>query len=56
VERRLPKARARNETLRATRHCGKAFWKRWTGYHAGSRIEANLHARNPSANAPWRET
>jgi hypothetical protein len=33
---------ARNETLRATRHYGRAFWKRWTGYHARSRVEANL--------------
>jgi hypothetical protein len=36
-----PAARARNDTLRATRHYGRAFWKRWTGYHARSRIEAN---------------
>jgi len=35
-------ARARNETLRATRHSGRAFWKRWTGYHARSRIEAKM--------------
>ena len=28
-----PAAIARNETLRATRHYGRAFWKRWTGYH-----------------------
>lgn len=35
-----PAAVARNETLRATRHYGRAFWKRWTGYHARSRIEA----------------
>ena len=28
-----PAAQARNETLRATRHYGRAFWKRWTGYH-----------------------
>ena len=39
-----PAAQARNETLRATRHYGRAFWgrafwKRWTGYHARSRIE-----------------
>lgn len=33
---------ARNETLRATRHYGRAFWKRWTGYHARSRIEAKM--------------
>jgi hypothetical protein len=37
-----PAARARNETLRATRHYGKAFWKRWTGYHIRSRIEAKM--------------
>lgn len=32
----------RNETQRATRHYGRAFWKRWTGYHARSRIEAKM--------------
>jgi len=37
-----PAAIARSETLRATRHYGKAFWKRWTGYHARSRIEAKM--------------
>jgi hypothetical protein len=37
-----PAARVRNETLRATRHYGRAFWKRWTGYHARSRIEAKM--------------
>jgi hypothetical protein len=36
-----PAATARNETLRATRNYGRAFWKRWTGYHVRSRIEAN---------------
>jgi hypothetical protein len=35
-------ARARNETLRATRHFGRAFWKRLTGYHARSRIESQM--------------
>ena len=35
-------ARARNETLRATRHFGRAFWKHWTGYHARSRVEAKM--------------
>ncbi len=39
-----PAARARNETLRATRHYGRAFWKRWTGYHARSRDEAKMPA------------
>ena len=37
-----PAAVARNHTLRATRHYGRAFWKRWTGYHARSRIEAKM--------------
>ena len=35
-------ARARNEILRASRHFGRAFWKRLTGYHARSRIEAKM--------------
>jgi hypothetical protein len=37
-----PAARARNDTPRATRYYGRAFWKRWTGYHARSRIEARM--------------
>jgi len=37
-----PAARARNETLRATRYLGRALWKRLTGYHARSRIEAQM--------------
>ena len=37
-----PAAKARSETLRATRHYGRAFWKRWTGYHARSRVEAKM--------------
>tara|TARA_R110002110_G_scaffold33407_7_gene114486 strand:+ start:1341 stop:1700 length:360 start_codon:yes stop_codon:yes gene_type:complete len=37
-----PATQVRNETLRATRHYGQAFWKRWTGYHARSRIEAKM--------------
>lgn len=32
----------RNETLRATRYYGRAFWTRWTGYHARSRVEAKM--------------
>jgi len=35
---------ARNETLPATRHYGEAFWKRWTGYHIRSRIEAKMRS------------
>ncbi|SOC21303.1 DDE family transposase [Rhodobacter maris] len=37
-----PAAIARNETLRATRYYGRAFWKRWTGYHVRSRIKAKM--------------
>jgi hypothetical protein len=37
-----PAALVRNETLRATRHYGRAFWKRWTGYHVRSRAEARM--------------
>ncbi len=37
-----PAAITRNETLRAFRHSGGAFWKRWTGYHARSQIEAKM--------------
>ena len=37
-----PAAEARNETLRATKHYGRAFWKHWTGYHARSRVEAKM--------------
>ena len=37
-----PAALARNEILRATRHFGRAFWKRWTGYHLRSRVEAKM--------------
>ncbi len=33
---------ARNETLRATRYYGRAFWNRWTRYHVRSRIEAKM--------------
>ena len=37
-----PAAAACNEILRATRHFGRAFWKRWTGYHLRSRVEAKM--------------
>jgi hypothetical protein len=37
-----PAAVTRNETLRATRHYGGAFPKRWTGYHVRSRIAAKI--------------
>jgi hypothetical protein len=37
-----PAARARNEILRASRYFGRALWKRLTGYHARSRVEAQM--------------
>ncbi|MEP5771674.1 IS5 family transposase [Nisaea sp.] len=37
-----PAAKTRNETLRATKHYGRAFWKQWTRYHARSRVEAKM--------------
>ena len=52
-----PAVRARNETLRATRHHGRAFWKRWTGQHARSRIEAMMRCDpRPSASASAQKT
>ena len=56
-----PAAQARNETLRAPRHDGRAFWKRWTGYHARSRIEAKMRCLKAfgeriSARDPDRQT
>ena len=52
---------ARNEILRATRHYGRAFWKRWTGYHVRSRIEAKMRCLKAfgeriSATDPDRQT
>ena len=37
-----PAARARNDTLRTTQRFGRAIWKRWSGYHVRSRIEAKM--------------
>lgn len=37
-----PAARARNDILRTTRRVGRAIWKRWSGYHARSRVEAKM--------------
>ncbi len=56
-----PAARARNETLRATQRYGRAFWKRWTGYHVRSRIEAKMRCLKAfgeriSARDPDRQT
>ena len=38
-----PAAVARNEILRATRHLGRALWKKWAGYHVRSRVEARMN-------------
>ncbi|PSK80835.1 DDE family transposase [Limimaricola soesokkakensis] len=38
-----PAAAARNEILRATRRLGRTFWKKWTGYHVRSRVEAKMN-------------
>ena len=35
-------ARARNETLRAIRRLGRSIWRRWSGYHLRSRVEAKM--------------
>ncbi|WP_366926938.1 transposase [Pseudogemmobacter hezensis] len=37
-----PTAKARNEILKPTQRLGRAAWKRWSGYHARSRIEAKM--------------
>lgn len=37
-----PAALARNDILRATRRLGRKIWKRWSGYHIRSRIEARM--------------
>jgi len=34
---------ARNETLRATKRLGRAIWKKWSGYHRRSLVEAKMH-------------
>lgn len=35
-------ARARNETLRATRLLGRTIWKKWGGYHRRSLVETKM--------------
>ncbi|SDJ63607.1 IS5-like element ISPth1 family transposase [Salipiger marinus] len=37
-----PAALARNDILRATRRLGRTIWKRWSGYHVRSRVEARM--------------
>ncbi|BAQ70394.1 transposase [Rhodovulum sulfidophilum] len=38
-----PAAIARNDFLRATRHLGRALWKKWARYHVRSRVEARMN-------------
>lgn len=37
-----PGAEARNAILRATRRLGRTIWKKWTGYHRRSLVEAKM--------------
>lgn len=37
-----PAARARNDILRTTRRVGRGIWKRWSGYHVRSHVEAKM--------------
>ncbi len=34
---------ARNEAVNASRYLGRAIWRRWSGYHRRSRVEAKVH-------------
>ncbi len=34
---------ARNEAPRASKHLGRALWRRWSGYHRRSRVETKMH-------------
>lgn len=36
-------ARAGNEIFRAVKYLGPAIWRRWSGYHRQSRVEAKMH-------------
>lgn len=36
-------AAARKEALRASKHLGRALWRRWSGYHRRSRAETKMH-------------
>ena len=38
-----PAAIARNEIQRATPRLGRTLWKKWTGYHVRSRVEAQMN-------------
>lgn len=38
-----PRARARNEAVRASKYLGRALWRQVTGYHCRSRVETKMH-------------
>ncbi len=38
-----PGAPARNEALRAVKQLGRTIWRRWSGYHRRSRVEAKMN-------------
>lgn len=38
-----PAAISRNDILKATRRLGHSIWKKWVGYHARSRVEAQMN-------------
>ena len=38
-----PGAVARNETPRASKNLSRAIWRRWSGYHRRSRVEAMMN-------------
>ena len=42
-------ARARNEALRASRRFGRTIWRRWSGYHRRSLVEARCAASSSQA-------
>ena len=37
---------ARNETLRTAKYLGRAIWRRWSGYHRRSRVDAKMNCLN----------
>ncbi len=38
-----PGAIGRNDAVNASRYLGRTIWKRWSGYHRRSRVEAKMH-------------
>lgn len=38
-----PGKRARNESLRAIKCFGRTLWRKWSGYHRRSRVEAKMN-------------